>query len=810
MRSNLSTRIALFTIVAITSIYFGFYFSDYTTPNLAGVPKISKSEAVEKVHEILDNYGFDYSQYYEFGYFSFDGTGSDYLVSELGAQKYNEIAQNEELPLSFWQFEYYKNVPKNIDEDYMRVRISPSGKFVSFFHSPPDSQKAEFVNAEQAAQIAEQFIESIDDLSLENYSVEDTRHQEKENRSETRLQYEKNVAQTEAKDIIAVSLIGKKVNSVNHYFNEPQEANADSFGGANVLFNIIAIFVYLGLTLLSLVLFLQRYHDGKISVKKAVWAGIGTYFVLVIMAINTWDLWAFGTNIASLGRLYMKFVLLGVQMTITYIFLFTNTFTAWANGDFELQGRQSKYLSGIDSILNRNFITKNIGFEVPIGLAYGAILFGFLQLVNYSMINIFGAQAEVKGNLSYFSNYFPSLTLATSVIYFALFDEIFFRKFLLVYFKNKTRSTFYGLLISAIGYAFVNVFFGNLFEFWPSYYTLIPYFVLGIIQGWIFLQYGLLASITSGSFFITLQGVRFLFASGVSGYMFDGILILSVFVIMLVIGIIGLLKGKSFKYTVEMEPPHIRRIKDRTRMQQELEIAKKVQLGLLPKEQPSLKGYDIAGVCIPALEVGGDYFDFIHLKDGKLGIAIADVSGKGVPAAIYMTLTKGILQSHAESTLSPKTVLSKVNNLMYRTIDRSWYVSMFYAVIDPVSRKLIFSRAGHNPAIVLNQNKKDPQWLQPDGIGLGLEIGEIFTKTLVEGELQLEKGNTLIFYTDGFTEAMNEREEEYGEERFLKFLNENDNGSAKDLVNKAVTEIRNFAGDALQHDDMTMVVLKAF
>ena len=225
---------------------------------------------------------------------------------------------------------------------------------------------------------------------------------------------------------------------------------------------------------------------------------------------------------------------------------------------------------------------------------------------------------------------------------------------------------------------------------------------------------------------------------------------------------------------------------------------------------PRLKGFDIAGVCLPALEVGGDYFDFIDLKDGRLGIAIADVSGKGVPAAIYMTLTKGILQSHAEATLSPKTVLSKVNSLMYRTIEKSWYVSMFYAVLDPKSRQLIFSRAGHNPAIVLNRDKRNPQLLQPAGIGLGLEMGEIFSKTLVEGQLQLEPGNTLVFYTDGFTEAMNENGNEYGEERFLKFLNDNDDAKANDLVDKAIKEIQSFAGSAQQHDDMTMVVLKVY
>ncbi len=810
MKSNLMTRITLFIIVAISSIYFGFYFSPFTTPNLAGVPKISKNEAREKVHAILDKYGFDYTQYYEFGYFGYDASGSNYLISELGVERFQHISAADSLPINYWQFEYYQNVPKNKEEDYMRVKVSAKGKFIAFLHSPPDSVKADFITAEEAPQIARRYMENLDVVAFDEYTLQETKHQEKENRIETSLQYEKPVKGTKVKDVISINLFGTKVVSVNHYIQEPSLDTAGSFGGANILFNSFSILIYLALTLLSLLLFLKRYHNGKLSISQAAWAGIAVYLVLVIGPINSWDIWAVGNSIGGVGRFYMKFIIFGIQMIITYIFLFSNTFTAWANGDYELQGRQFRYLSGVDSIINGNFITKNVGREVPIGLAYGALIFGFMQLVSYGIMHLLGARADVSSNVSFFSSYLPIISLFTSILYFALFDEIFFRKFLVTYFKNKTKSTFYGLVISAIGYAFVNIFFNNQFDFWPSYYTLIPYFLLGLIQGWIFVQYGLLASITSGTFFITLQGVRFLFATGISGYIFDGVVVLALFALLLIIGIIGLVKGKSFKYTVEMEPAHIRRIKERTRMQKELEIAKKVQLGLLPKEQPSLKGYDIAGICIPALEVGGDYFDFIYLKDGKLGIAIADVSGKGVPAAIYMTLTKGILQSHAESTLSPKTVLSKVNNLMYRTIDRSWYVSMFYAVIDPESRKLVFSRAGHNPAIVLNRDKNDPQWLQPAGIGLGLEEGEIFSKTLVEGELQLEAGSTLIFYTDGFTEAMNTHEEEYGEERFIKFLNENDTGTANDLVNKAIMEIRRFAGEAEQHDDMTMVVLKAF
>jgi sigma-B regulation protein RsbU (phosphoserine phosphatase) len=402
------------------------------------------------------------------------------------------------------------------------------------------------------------------------------------------------------------------------------------------------------------------------------------------------------------------------------------------------------------------------------------------------------------------------ITFFLSGLIAVLFDEVVFRKFLVTQLKIMFNSRLTAMSVAALFYAFFNIFFGEFFDFWPTYYTLIPFFVYGLIQGWIFWNYGLLASMSSAVLYFSLLMITHIFNADNPTYIIQG-LIYSIFLFaILLVALISLFRGKEFHFTQQSEPEHIRRIKERLRMQQELDIAKKVQLGLLPKEQPSLKGFDIAGVCVPALEVGGDYFDFIRLKDGRLGLAIADVSGKGVPAAIYMTLTKGILQSHAESDLSPKAVLSKVNSLMYRTIEKSWYVSMFYAVLDPETKKLIFSRAGHNPAIVLNKDKSKPQILQPAGIGLGLEMGEIFTRTLVEGELQLEPGNTLIFYTDGFTEAMNDGGEEYGEERFLQFLKANDSGSANDLLKNALKEINKFSDGAAQHDDMTMVVLKVY
>jgi len=433
-----------------------------------------------------------------------------------------------------------------------------------------------------------------------------------------------------------------------------------------------------------------------------------------------------------------------------------------------------------------------------------------VQVVNYALIQVLGAQPRLGGNVGgNFDASWPFFVFVGTIILSALFDELVFRLWLVPALRRKLKSTAAAIVISAVLYGLFIIFFNDSFGFRPSYFSFVPFFALGLLQGYVFWRYGLLAAMASNSVFAVLVQVGPFIASSSPFFLSNGLLGLALVAGLLLLGVLGKWRGEEFHYTPEDEPRHIRRIKERVRLQKELEIAHRVQLGLLPKTQPSIAGFDVAGICLPALEVGGDYFDFVDLRDGNLGIAVGDVSGKGVPAAIYMTLTKGILQSHAGEETSPKKVLSKVNHLMYRTIERNWYVSMFYAVLDSRHRMLRFARAGHNPGIVFRTGESEARLLQTAGIGLGLDEGNVFNKTLVEGELQMSAGDTLVLYTDGFTEAMNGHLQEFGEERFLDLLHRNQKSTAEELVHRIITSVQNFAGDQPQHDDMTLVVLKA-
>jgi sigma-B regulation protein RsbU (phosphoserine phosphatase) len=333
-------------------------------------------------------------------------------------------------------------------------------------------------------------------------------------------------------------------------------------------------------------------------------------------------------------------------------------------------------------------------------------------------------------------------------------------------------------------------------------------FCVGLILAYLFIKYDILTTIIAGSVSIMITTGLSLFYLNHTSYFFNGAIVLIILIAPLVIAVIGFIKKEKFKYQGDDLPPHIRRISDRARMARELEIARKVQLSLLPRESPKLQGLEIFSTCIPAREVGGDYYDFVRLSDSKIGIAIGDVSGKGVPAAIYMTLTKGILQSYAEENISPKKVLSKVNKLMYKTIEHDSFVSMFYAILDIKKKVITYSRAGHNPAILFKNFNKSFKLLEPKGIGLGLEQGKLFDQTLIEEHLSLEIGDLLVFYTDGFTEAMDSFQNEYGEEKLLNIIENNSDITASNLVNKILHDVKRFVKGYPQHDDMTIVAVK--
>lgn len=803
----------LISILAVAGLAIGVYFMPKVNPFFASNPRIDRAEARRAAEKCLQQQGFDSRGYFADEVFVYDGSGLDYLMGVFGVAPIIEIGREDRLPLSYWHFNYYRNVPRDSQNENFTVRISSSGRLLGFAHGIPDSTAGDSLSAEQALSLAKSAMSDWPDIQFADFRQEHFSSTTKTNRVDHKLIFSRKASNLgEGAEVIEFYIAGSALTKVWNYFREPEDFLATSgvVGSANVLINTISAIVFVFLLVWCIAAFLRKYHDGEIGVRTGLWLGGIVLMVLMLNVINTWDRMGYGATFGQVSQLYTKFIMLGLQIFFGFILIALMVFASWTVGEHAIRTDKPRVLAGADSLFNHKWITKNLGRELPLGVAFGLMLFGLIQLVVFSMIRFAGALPRLgTGVGGGFDSYLPVLGVVVGIVMGGLFDEIVFRLFAISLLRRKFKSTWIAIVVSAVLYGFFLVFFSDTYSFRPGYAMLLPAILLGLTQGFVFWRYGLVAAMASNAVYSAISNFAPWLGADSSFILGNGVAGIALLAGILMVGLTGAWRGEQFEYNADDEPAHIRRIKERVRLQKELEIARRVQVGLLPKVQPSIAGFDIAGACLPALEVGGDYFDYVDLQDGNLGIAVGDVSGKGVPAAIYMTLTKGILQSHAEEELSPKQVLSKVNHLMYRTIERSWYVSMFYAVLDSRKKLLRFARAGHNPAIVFSSGESESRLLKPSGIGLGLEVGPIFVKTLVEGELQLSSGDTLVFYTDGFTEAMNSQLEEFGDERFLNVLHRHSNGSAAELVQRAFDEVREFAGDHPQHDDMTIVVLKA-
>jgi serine phosphatase RsbU (regulator of sigma subunit) len=221
----------------------------------------------------------------------------------------------------------------------------------------------------------------------------------------------------------------------------------------------------------------------------------------------------------------------------------------------------------------------------------------------------------------------------------------------------------------------------------------------------------------------------------------------------------------------------------------------------------------ITAVCVPAREVGGDYYDFLPLDEDRLGLLIADVSGKGTSAALYMAELKGLVLSLSRIHTSPRELMVAANRIIANNLDARSFITMTYAIIDVRERTMTYARAGHTPLMYVPQNgdgRRHAQVLVPDGLVLGLKLdgGELFDRLLEEQTIRLGAGDLCALFTDGISEAMNAADDCFGEARLGRILEDHANLPSEELRERVLREVAAFVGDAPQHDDMTMILLK--
>jgi phosphoserine phosphatase RsbU/P len=231
-------------------------------------------------------------------------------------------------------------------------------------------------------------------------------------------------------------------------------------------------------------------------------------------------------------------------------------------------------------------------------------------------------------------------------------------------------------------------------------------------------------------------------------------------------------------------------------------MARAVQKSLLPTQPPCIPGFTLVPHWCPVREVAGDFYDFLPLPDGCWGLLLADVSGKGAPAALYMALTRSLIRSEASRHARPSAVLSAVNQRLLVEAPSEMFVTVFYAVLDPLSRSLTYTNAGHDPPFL-----RSASGVQRLALG-GLIMGLFEELSLKDKTLTLKSGDALVAYTDGLTDTVNDRDQHYGDCRLAATIN-NAPPAARQILTHILQDLEAFAGAVPRPDDVTLVILTA-
>ena len=247
---------------------------------------------------------------------------------------------------------------------------------------------------------------------------------------------------------------------------------------------------------------------------------------------------------------------------------------------------------------------------------------------------------------------------------------------------------------------------------------------------------------------------------------------------------------------------------EKKRMDTDMQVAQEIQRILLPSAAPVLEGYDIDGVNMPARQMSGDYYGYIRVDATHWGVAIADVSGKGVPASLIMAMCRSVLRSQACENASAADVLNRVNRQLYPDIKEDMFISMAYLVLAEDTNEVTLCRAGHDAPLFYSASTRTVEKLNPPGMALGIDNGDVFERITRDFSLRMEPDDCLILYTDGVTEALDSKGAEYGLKRMIQSIQASAHEGAAGIKKRVTDDLLNFIGNYPQNDDITLIVIR--
>lgn len=558
---------------------------------------------------------------------------------------------------------------------------------------------------------------------------------------------------------------------------------------------IVLLITAFWIIVLLFIRFRLRLIDIQAATLVAVLAGLIFPFVVTLEQVHD-HLNSFGS--LEVEFIFMQLIFIGFTAAIASLGFFAVT----AISDSITRQHWTEKLRSVDVLRVGYFNNIPVGLAIVRGISYGFILaLGWcvvLLLIPNSFITL---DASFKAD----TTYLPYLSeLLDNFIFYFLVAQVIFLIFV-GQIRSSTKSVYAAILLPVLLFI---LFYPFPFEVGSLTTELVSAGLIGLGLGIIYYREEFLTTFISLFVFVSLL-------STATGWLVENSPDASIFysfVSLLILGFIAgsynIFRGSTGRELPKFVPEYIHELAQEDRIRQELKIARNVQQSFLPEATPNIKGYDIAAVCKPAYETGGDYYDFIHLGEDKIAVTIGDVSGKGIQAAFYMTFTKGVLHALCNDFESTIDILAKTNKMFRNNADKGTFISLIFGILDISSDEFKFSRAGHNPVLYFNDEEKKLIEYQPDGIAIGMAREEIFRAHISEETIKLRKDDFLIFFTDGVVESISKTNKLYGDQRLHNLVKKNHQLSSKQLLKKIEDDLDKFGEKSEQHDDLTMIVIK--
>lgn len=707
-------------------------------------------------------------------------------------------------PVAAWEVIYRH--PETSER--FQLMLSPTGEVFHFEHILPTNVEGEMMPQAAARLLTREFLAQHKGIDWEDYETVDAQMIKQEARTDHNFIWENRAPaagglKLRLKAIVLGDKIGGWMQQVQ-YPREFSEQFTQRFNTTNWFYGAGTVLLML-MAAISLVIFMLRFRAGEVGLRNALLLACFIFICTLFYFINV--LPAQGITREGLlsdnrgfyvAATYINILLLTVIVTV-------GVFLVWISGESLTREAWPEKLRAYDALFTGRFFFPEFGYAILRGTALACIHLGCWYALVRALIRQPGQWLVTSHHdEQIFSAFLPAGLPIFLGVYTAVLFTSYAPLFTLSFLNRRLKNTLVAAALTLL--LFETVFSGAITiheRWWQAGIAVL----VGVITYIFYWRYDLLTVSFGVGIATALPHAMTLLAQPDGGFRAAGWFVLSLLFAMLIFGYVAIARGKPISDRT-ITPRYVRYLTERERLKMELEIARKAQLRMLPQQIPQLPGLDIAAHSEPAKEVGGDYYDFVRLDENRLGVVIGDVSGKGMPAALYMTLTKGFLQARALPHASPREILCGMNRGFYQTADRNMFVSLFYLIFNPAQQTVMCARAGHNPIIIHKHASQYTKLLQPPGIALGLEKGEIFERIIQQETCDLEKGDTLVLYTDGLTEAMNHKREEFGEERLLDLIASNNRGSASDLLDLIRKEHRNFIGREDQFDDLTCVVVK--